>query len=205
MRLDAPRFTQRAADWIARHDRLARVMAILAVVIVTALILVFYRYLPAADAAGYVGIFVLNFVSSATVFIPVPGILAKFFGGAYLNPWYVGVVSGLGMALGEILTYMLGFSGHRFAERSRWYPTVAGWLRRRGGVVIVVFATVPNPIFDAIGIAAGGLRYPFWRYVVLVTIGTILNGLLLAHAGALSLPFVLDVYERLFGVSTETG
>jgi len=44
---------------------------------------------------GYAGIFVVNFISSATVLLPLPGTASVFIGGAVWNPVIVGIVSGL--------------------------------------------------------------------------------------------------------------
>src|SRR3990170_10468 len=88
---------------------------------------------------GYVGVFVANLASTATVFIPVPGLTAA--GQALilkecetLNPIVVGIAGGGGMALGEITAYLAGYYGGQ-AARGRQAPGPA-WVSRsveRGG------------------------------------------------------------------------
>ncbi len=83
-------------------------------------------------AFGYVGIFILNLISTSTFFIPVPGLTAA--GQALivseaprLGAWQVGLIGGLGMALGEITAYVAGAAGREVARgRQVGGP---GWFR----------------------------------------------------------------------------
>ena len=51
-----------------------------------------------------------------------------------------------------------------------------------GGLVLFILSVVPNPFFDAAGIAAGALRYPVWRFLGLVWMGKTLKYLGTAYA-----------------------
>ena len=59
-------------------------------------------------AWGYLGLFVINLIGSATIIFPVPAFVVVFAMGAVLNPWLVGIVSGAGCALGELTGYAIG-------------------------------------------------------------------------------------------------
>src|SRR3972149_3624817 len=70
---------------------------------------------------GYVGIFVANLVSTATVFLPVPGLTAAgqaliIYGGETLNPVVAGLLGGAGMALGGVTGYVAGTVGGGMAR-----------------------------------------------------------------------------------------
>ena len=70
---------------------------------------------------GYAGVFFANLASTATVFIPVPGLTAIgqaliLQQGDILNPVLVGLLGGTGMALGEVTAYAAGTVGSEVVE-----------------------------------------------------------------------------------------
>ena len=62
-----------------------------------------YRY-------GYAGGFLVSILGGLTI-IPIPSLLVIFTLGGVLNPVYVGLMSGLGEALGGITVYLTGAGG----------------------------------------------------------------------------------------------
>ena len=86
--------------------------------------------------------------------------------GAVLDPLWVGIVAGLGSATGELSGYLLGYYGRRAVptDTSRLWRLAERGFRRWGFVALIVLAFIPNPVFDALGILAGGLRYPIGRF-----------------------------------------
>jgi len=154
------------------------------------------------DALGYGGIFLANFLSTATVFIPVPGMLAVGHaliasGGERLSPLVAGLVGGAGMGLGETTAYMTGVIGSEAARRTRprlpaaarplVERTVAAldWLMERyWAPTVFVLSVVPDPIFEFAGITAGASRVPFRRFLAVVVAGNCVRGLLVAYFGA---------------------
>ncbi|MDO8674375.1 MAG: VTT domain-containing protein [Dehalococcoidia bacterium] len=117
-------------------------------------------------ALGYPGVFLVAFLSSATVLVPIPGLAAILGAGAIWQPLVVGVIGGLGAAAGEMTGYLVGRAGLSDLTASkgdRWHMADR-WLRRFGFWAILVVAAVPNPLFDALGLAAGALLYPARRF-----------------------------------------
>lgn len=144
-------------------------------------------------AIGYPAVFAISLLSSASLFLPLPGPVVAFVGGSVLNPIYVALLASVGAALGEMTGYAMGYSGHAVAENTEVYRRIAGWMRRRGWLVLFVLAAVPNPIFDLAGIAAGVLRYPVWLFFLVVLAGKIVKFLVFSLAGALGIPWFLHV------------
>ena len=156
---------------------------------------------------GYAGIFLANLASTATVFIPVPGLTAAgqaliISGGKNLSPIPVGILGGAGMALGEVTAYAAGAVGREFAEGRHvggpsWFQrgvesTIQGigWLMAHYGMLtLFVLSAIPNPLFEVAGLTAGSVRMNFWRFMSSVAAGKILRGLILAFLGAYSLHF----------------
>jgi membrane protein YqaA with SNARE-associated domain len=195
----------RAGAWLEQH-KLARVffgVAALCIALVPAIGLLFVP--DVADRLGnfgLIGVFLANIASTATLFIPVPGLTAAAQAlivdqGEKSNPLLVGVMGGAGMAVGEITAYYAGMmashvmqgrelSGPRWFRRAaEWTADRIHWLLRRGWAMVTLFvlAAIPNPLFEVAGITAGSVRMRFWTFFTSVTAGKILRGIVLAYVG----------------------
>jgi membrane protein DedA with SNARE-associated domain len=134
-------------------------------------------------AYGYLGVFVLTLLSSATIVLPSPALGVAALAGATLNPWLVGLIGGVAAGLGEITGYMAGLGGSSLAQRSRFYPRVERWVRRWEVLTIFTLAFIPGPVFDLAGIAAGTLQMPFRRFLAACLAGKVLRFIVVAWAG----------------------
>ena len=153
------------------HDeRLLRVLAIVLVLTLVVATFLLRDRLPNIRSVGYLGIFILSFVGSASVILPVPGIAAVCAGPGLLKlfPLGVALLASVAESLGELSGYLIGFSGRGVAENYPLYPRIERWMQRRGGLVLFLVSAIPNPLFDLAGIAAGTLRYPVWRFLLAV-------------------------------------
>jgi membrane protein DedA with SNARE-associated domain len=134
-------------------------------------------------AYGYLGVFILTLLSSATIVLPSPALGVAALAGKTLNPWLVGLVGGLAAGLGEITGYMAGLGGSSLVQRSRFYPRVERWVRRWGALTIFMLAFIPGPVFDLAGIAAGTMRMPFPRFLAACLAGKVLRFVAVAWLG----------------------
>ncbi len=132
---------------------------------------------------GYAGVFVISLLSSATIFVPLPGFAVVFAMGAFLNPLLVGMAAGLGSGIGEISGYLAGFAGHDAVSRTRLFRQHKEGIGKYGPLAIFALAFVPNPVFDVAGIAAGAIRMPLWKFALATIAGKTLRYVLLAYAG----------------------
>lgn len=199
------RIVLRASAWLAEHTVIRVVLAavLLAGALIPGLIFLIRPDLTEGlEGFGYASVFLMNLASTATFFVPVPGLTAAAQtliateGQNARFTWLVGVLGGLGMAVGEITAYYAGYLGaelargrelrgpaavKRFIER-----TVRGvhWLMDRWGMVtLFALSAIPNPLFEVAGLTAGSVRMAFRRFFVAVTAGKIVRGLLLAYLG----------------------
>jgi len=134
---------------------------------------------------GYLGVFVVSLVSSASIFLPVPGFLFILAAGAFLNPVVLGLVAGAGSAIGEMTGFGLGRGGsHALKSRDvKWLKRGEKWFRKgRGFLVIFAFAATPLPD-DVTGILAGMFKYEWKKFLLAAFLGKTLLNLLLAFAG----------------------
>ncbi len=70
-------------------------------------IVYFWEEIQNARAYGYAGVFIVGVLCGVTI-IPAPTLLLVFTMGGVLNPLYVGLVAGLGGAIGGITVYLTG-------------------------------------------------------------------------------------------------
>jgi len=138
---------------------------------------------PSLSQMGYIGIFAISLLSSATVFLPMPGFAVVFAMGGFLNPVLVGVAAGLGAGLGEMTGYLVGYAGHNAAIRTNIFRSHKKQIEKRGPLAIFILAFLPNPVFDIAGIAAGAIKMPVWKFLLAVVAGKILRFVALAFAG----------------------
>jgi membrane protein YqaA with SNARE-associated domain len=173
----------------------ARVIALLLVVAISVYIFSIRNQAEELARYGYPGIFLLSFLSNATVLLPAPGVLFVFAMGAVFNPVGVALAAGAGAALGELSGYLAGFTGQVVVEKSDAYHRLRDWMERNPrliSVTIVFLAFIPNPLFDLAGIVAGTLKIPVQRFLFWCWIGKTLKMLVFAYAGASSLNWLFN-------------
>lgn len=135
---------------------------------------------------GYVGVFFIEMANSATIMFPTPGQAYTFALGVTLNPLMIGLIGGIGSALGELTGYAVGAkTGQRF-RGGRLFAKLQKFTLRWGGLSLFVFATIPGP-FEVAGLWAGTVRYPLARFFVFVAMGKILKVTAFALAGYYSM------------------
>lgn len=127
------------------------------------------------DKAGYIGLGFTVLIATGGLILPVPSLAAACVVGSLLNPVYAAVIACSAGTIGESTGYFLGYSGRSILDGHKFYSKLEDWTRRRGWLVIFLVALIPNPIFDLVGIAAGTLRFPFWRFLLSVWIGKLLK------------------------------
>ena len=135
----------------------------------------------------YVGIFIISAAASATLVIPIPGLaMTSLIGTLSVSPWdplWIGISSGLGATLGETTGYLLGYSGRMAIPDNRTYERVVGWMKKWGSLTIFVLALLPNPLFDVAGLAAGMLKYPLWKFLLIGAAGRLPKHILFSYMG----------------------
>ena len=128
---------------------------------------------------GYAGVFIISALSSATLFIPAPGWAVVAAMATVLNPIYIGIIAGIGSAIGELTGYMVGDGALDITGRKK-YENYLSFIKKNDMSAILIFSFLPNPFFDIAGIAAGTTKVPAWRYLLFCAIGRSTRYVLLA-------------------------
>ncbi|MDD5126891.1 MAG: VTT domain-containing protein [Dehalococcoidales bacterium] len=162
----------------AKNQKRIVALGILILVVAISIVLFYYGKNPDRVAAlkeyRYLGAFLVSLIGNATVLMP--GIVLPVLSGlgvvfypvtGIMGPVLVGVAGGAGAAVGEMVGYTAGYSGRSIVQsQKKHYEKLEGWVRRWGTMAVFLGALLPL-FFDLIGIAAGVLRYPLWKFVLI--------------------------------------
>ena len=138
-----------------------------------------------AENVGYSGLWIISFIAAGSIVLPLPGPVAVCIAATPdlgLNPLVIGLVSASAEALGEMTGYIAGISGRSLLKRNKYYPRVQSLILRRGGLFLLLGAIIPNPLFDVLGIAAGGVGYPIRKFLAIVFIAKAIKSVAIAYA-----------------------
>ena len=166
---------------------LLRILSLLAVIGLSAFIFSIRDQVEEFAHYGYPGVFLIALLANATVLLPAPGVAVIFAMGSIFHPLGVGIVAGIGGALGELSGYLAGFSGQAVVERMDIYERIRPWVEKYGMFAILILAAVPNPFFDLAGVAAGITKLPLKSFLFACWIGQTIKMSAFAYAGAASL------------------
>ena len=146
------------------------------------------HYLKGFEQYGALGAFLTSFIVSTSIFLPVPGFfIVGAIAASGASHWaLVALASASGSALGQFTAYLAGYGGRAVINKdnSVWYRRAEDWMRRYGSLAIFTFAIAFLPV-DVIGIVAGALRFPYWKYLLATFAGYLpktLVGCYLAHS-----------------------
>lgn len=148
---------------------------------------------------GLAGLFVIAFLAATILPAQSEATLVGLQVAGYPIVLLV-IVASVGNTLGAVVNWMLGRGVTRFQDR-RWFPVspatlgkASAWYRKRGRwSLLLSWAPIGG---DALTVAAGVLREPFWSFLALVAIaktgryvvlGAVTMGLL-GQYGAIALP-----------------
>ena len=158
----------------------------------------YYWIMDATSALGYSGAFAVSFLGNATILVPFPYVVVPFVLGADMghDPWMVGLVSGIGAALGEMTGYFAGYYGRRLLKEEDKINGFREYVQRRPSMTpAMIWFLAATPIPDDILIVPLGVaRYSWWRVFVPLLIGKTIFLTAIAWAGRLGLVWVESVF-----------
>lgn len=170
------------------EKKMEGVLQIAFAIVIAAAVIYFSADIAALGAYGYLGAFLIGVLTSATIILPAPSWVAVVALSGTLDPVLLGAVAGLGSGIGELTGYLAG-DGLRDMLNSKVKETrkIKELVKKYDALAIFVLAFIPNPLFDIAGMAAGGLKIPWWRFLLSCVAGKMLRFILLAMLGAFTI------------------
>ena len=147
---------------------------------------------------GYLGAFIISLISNASIILPTPGIAVIAMMTSDFNLLLLGLSSGVGGAIGATSSYIAGMITGEVVNKTRIYRASLRAMNRFGGAIIFIATLAPFLPMDAASILAGGLRYPFKRYFLIMGTAHTLKMILTTYLIANSSDWLTDLI-RPFG------
>ncbi|MBD3390026.1 hypothetical protein GF415_03680 [Candidatus Micrarchaeota archaeon] len=159
------------------------ILEILIALLIGAMVLLLSDQIATLGNWGYIGAFFISIMGSATILIPVPSWAVIVGLAKTLNPLTLGIVAGLGSAIGELTAYLFGNGMGRLIEKRKDFQDQKEWIQKNDFWSIFVLSFLPNPLFDIAGLAAGAAKVHWLRFVGICAVGRVLRFILFGYAG----------------------
>lgn len=155
-------------EFVLKNNRKIQLLESICCLVIVAFVAVFaFLYKEKIEnfaATGYLGVFIACIAATSTILLPAPGILVVIQYSQLLNPAVVVLIGSGGTALGEMVGYMLGRSSSTIAQINT-EGRMFHFFKRHPKMMTFLFAVIPFPVFDIVGICAGIIKMnpiSFW-------------------------------------------
>lgn len=176
-----------------RREYIIGGLALTLTVVCCVAVVFYWEYVKRVQHYGYFGAFIISVLAGATILVPIPGILVVFTLGSVLHPALLGVVSGLGEAVGSIGIYLSGYSGRKAVQKlpPEFFVKFSDWIQRRGKIAIFLMSAILNPLFYPFTAIAGMLRFGLLKFFFLCFGGKAVKNIVIAYLGYFGLRSIL--------------
>jgi len=148
---------------------------------------------------GLLGMLIIAFLGGSLLSmlaVPVPYWLLVFTLPSILAPQFqigapilVGLISGLGASLGQLLTFMLGCGSRDLSQKLAYkvnrgaYIRAISWAERHGSLAVFLMSAIINPFHLPMTFAIASLRYPSWKFFIFSLLGNMVKSSFIAFCG----------------------
>lgn len=144
---------------------------------------------------GYLGIFFACLLLNATVLLPSSSTAVVMSMATIYNPIIVAILGALGTTIGEFTGYFAGYYGRTLVEENDLFKRILNLYNKSPEIAIVIFAILPLPLFDVLGILSGSVRMNKKKFFILCFIGKTIKMMLYAYLGVYTLGQVKDFID----------
>lgn len=159
-----------------------QVLLLVGIVVLSIMVMLNKETIQSMGSYSYLALFVCCFFANASVFLPAPGLIMVMSAAVVMDPIIVAIVGALGMACGECIGYFGGLTGRRLINNDIKSVKILEVIKKHGIGTIFLFACIPFPVFDFVGVAAGYLRIGFFKFFTACYIGKMLKSMVIALA-----------------------
>ncbi|MHA2002478.1 MAG: VTT domain-containing protein [Candidatus Thorarchaeota archaeon] len=149
---------------------------------------------------GYPGAFIVSFIGNATILLPFPYVGVPFILGGLrdlvsdvfaFDPWIVGMIAGLGAALGEMISYLIGYGGGSLIDEDQKNGFRNFVLRYPKTTPIVLWFLAVTPIpDDVLLVPLGAAKYSWWKVFIPQLVGKTMFLATIAWSGRFGMDWI---------------
>lgn len=155
---------------------LSVLLGVIFAVLMSAPYIIYREQIQQMALVGYLSVAIACAISNVSILLPSSSTLIVVAAASSLNPMLCVLAGGLGTALGEQSSYICGRIGRKgFDDNGSSEKKVLKWMKKHDALTVFIFAFLPLPIFDIVGIAAGALRMNWIKYLVSAVLGKTLK------------------------------
>jgi len=145
---------------------------------------------------GLAGAFIVSIIGNLILFVPLPYIFAVFWLSSVVDPLALGVVSGLGAAIGKLVVYYIGYSSRRVLsdEVKRKLEFARKIMERYGEFAIFLLAVTPSPD-DMLYLPLGMISYSPIKFFIFCLLGKTAMTLIVTYGGHYSIGAIAGLFS----------
>ncbi len=161
---------------INHKEMLSVLLSIIFAILLSAPYIIYREQIQQIAFVGYLSVAIACAISNISIFLPSSSTLIVVVAASSLDPILCILTGGLGTALGEQSSYICGRIGRMgLDDNGNKEKKVLKWIKNHDALTVFIFAFLPLPIFDIVGIAAGVLRMNWIKYLVSAVLGKTLK------------------------------
>lgn len=166
-----------------------------------------HEYVVKLEQHGYLGLFLISLLAGSPLPVPTPSMILTFTLGSLLNPLFIGLVSGLGNTIGNVIIYITGRSGVKAFSGLDNPDTKLGRIMGSKRISKLVHSTswgemamlflmfiYPNPVATPLILAMGAARFSVARFLLVCGAGKTVQALILSYLGHFGLGSLLHFF-----------
>ena len=150
---------------------------------------------------GYVLTFFGALLGGTSILVTFPyHILIFTLASGGLNPFFLGLLAGLGIFIGDSTSYFIGYTGREIVtgKPAALFERFHKWVVKKPKWILPIFlflysSVIPTPN-DLLVIPLGLVRYPYIKVIIPLLLGSIVFNTLLAFAGFYGFEWVASFF-----------
>ena len=191
MRVPLSPFNNYASELVLMEKKVKGEIELAISIIVVIAIFLLSDQIAGLKEYGLLGAFFIALLGSATIILPTPAAAAIIAMSGSFDPIALGIVAGLGSGIGELTGYFAGDGARKLLnDRIKESKNVEETVKKYGLPGIFVLAFIPNPLFDAAGLVAGGLKIHWLQFLVACVLGRVLRYVIFALIGMFAINLI---------------
>lgn len=184
------------------NEKLRKVLEIIVVILIIALSVVIFlmrNKIQNVSSFGYFGIFLLCFLANATVMLPAPSLMIAASCALIMNPILVAIFAALGSATGEFVGYVFGTVTKDLSPKFKKILDKLTEKVHNENLLIFIFAVLPLPLFDVVGIYSGGTKTNLLKFFLICFVGKLIKTLIYVNMYDI-LAWLTGLISNLYGI-----